>query len=102
MSFIPIYLIRLKAKGRIPSIWKDANISALYKNKGDKSETTNYRPVSLNYRPVSLTCLPSRICERTVRDTLMNHMYKNKLFTRLSVWVSTLKKLHSSAVGCFG
>ena len=62
------------AEGRIPSIWKDANISALYKNKGDKSETTNYRPVSL-------TCLPSRICEKTVRDTIMNHMYKNKLFT---------------------
>ena len=62
------------AEGRIPSIWKDANISALYKNKGDKSETTNYRPVSL-------TCLPSRICERTVRDTIMNHMYKNNLFT---------------------
>lgn len=61
-------------EGRIPSIWKDANISALYKNKGDKSETTNYRPVSL-------TCLPSRICERTVRDTIMNHMNKNNLFT---------------------
>ena len=71
------------AEGRIPSIWKDANISALYKNKGDKSETTNYRPVSL-------TCLPSRICERTVRDTIMNHNYvKEQTLYRLSVWVST-------------
>ena len=51
------------SEGKIPStcIWKDANITALYKNKGDKSQTTNYRPVSL-------ACLPCRICERTVRD----------------------------------
>ena len=61
-------------EGRIPTIWKDANISALYKNKGDKSKTTNYRPVSL-------TCLPSRICEKKFRDTIMNHMNKNNLFT---------------------
>ena len=61
-------------EGKVPHIWKEANITALYKNKGDKSETTNYRPVSL-------TCLPSRICEKTVRDTIMNHMTVNNLFT---------------------
>ena len=44
-------------EGCVPSLWKDANISALYKNKGEKSETTNYRPVSF-------TCLPSRLCEK--------------------------------------
>ena len=44
-------------KGCVPSLWKEANITALYKNKGEKSETTNYRPVSL-------TCLPRRLCEK--------------------------------------
>ena len=44
------------------------------KNKGDKSDTTNYRPVSL-------TCLPSRLCEKTVRESIMNHMTLNNLFT---------------------
>ena len=52
-------------EGKVPVIWKDANVTVLFKNIGDKSETTNYRPVSL-------TCLPSRICERTVRDKIMN------------------------------
>ena len=41
-------------EGNIPHIWKDANVSALYKNKGDKCEATNYRPVSL-------TCLARRL-----------------------------------------
>ena len=62
------------SEGCIPKLWKDANISALYKNKGDKTDTTNYRPVSL-------TCLPSRLCERTVRDTIMKHMNDNNLFS---------------------
>ena len=61
-------------EGKVPVIWKDANVTVLFKNIGDKSETTNYRPVSL-------TCLPSRICERTVRDKIMNHMCVNNLFT---------------------
>ena len=61
-------------EGCVPTIWKDANISALYKNKGDKSETTNYRPVSL-------TCLPSRLCEKTVRDAIMTHMNGKNMFS---------------------
>ena len=61
-------------EGKVPDIWKEANITALYKNKGDKSDTTNYRPVSL-------TCLPSRLCEKTVRESIMNHMTLNNLFT---------------------
>ena len=84
------------SEGKIPStcIWKDANITALYKNKGDKSQTTNYRPVSL-------TCLPSRICERSVRDaSIMNHMYANNFF--LIVSMGFVVKLHSTTAGCFG
>ena len=27
-------------EGCVPNLWKGANISALYKNKGEKSETT--------------------------------------------------------------
>ena len=45
-------------EGKVPDIWKEANITALYKNKGDKNDTTNHRPVSL-------TCLQSRLCEKS-------------------------------------
>ena len=34
-----------------------------------------------NYRPVILTCLPSRLCEKTVRDKIMKHMNDNNLFS---------------------
>ena len=61
-------------EGKVPDIWKDANVSALYKNKGDKCEPTNYRPVSL-------TCLPCRLCEKTVRKVIMEHMNENNLFS---------------------
>ena len=45
------------------------------KNKGNKSETTHYS------RPVSLTCLPRRLCEKTVRDAIMTHMNKHIIFS---------------------
>ena len=33
--------------GKIPQIWKDANIIPVYKNKGCKHSCANYRPISL-------------------------------------------------------
>ena len=57
----------------MPSIWKDANVSSIYKNKGDKSDCGNYRPVSL-------TCLPCRMSEKFIREVMMAHMNTNKLF----------------------
>ena len=69
-------------ESRIPMIWKDANVSAVYKIKADKSETTKYRPASL-------TCLSSRLWEKTVRDTIMNHMNENSLFLTASMDLDT-------------
>ena len=65
-------------EGKVPDIWKEANITALYKNKGDKSGTANYRPVSL-------TCLPSRHCEKTVRGSLINYMTLNNYLLTASL-----------------
>ena len=63
--------------GEVPKIWKDAYVSSIYKNKGDKSECGNYRPVSL-------TCIPCRMPEKFVRKVMMDHMNSNKLFSIFS------------------
>ena len=39
----------------IPALWKEANVSALFKNKGVRTDPSNYRPVSL-------TCIPCKLC----------------------------------------
>lgn len=72
----PMYEIFKKSyeEGEVPKIWKDANVSSIFKNKGSKSSATNYRPVSL-------TCVPCRLAEKCVRDTIMTLMNSNKLFS---------------------
>ena len=61
-------------EGTLPEVWKDAHVTALYKNKGEKSDT-------YNYRPVLLTSVPCRLCEKTVRDVIIKHMTDNNLFS---------------------
>ena len=51
--------------GIIPEMWLNANITAIYK-KGDKLEPSNYRPISL-------TSVVSKIMEKILRDTIINH-----------------------------
>jgi len=58
---------------QIPTIWKCANISPIYK-KGRKDKVNNYRPVSL-------TCILCKVMESIVRDKVVAHFVKNKLFT---------------------
>ena len=58
---------------RLPTIWKHANITAIYK-KGDKSDPNNYRPISLT----SIAC---KIMESIVRNYLMNHLISNNLLS---------------------
>ena len=60
-------------KGLVPKLWKEGNITALFK-KGDKTEPGNYRPVSLT----SVIC---KTMEKLVRETIVKHMSANKLFS---------------------
>ena len=50
----------------IPSQWKLANVTALFK-KGDPNSCKNYRPISL-------TCVASRICESIIADKIKEHI----------------------------
>ena len=52
-------------QGKLPNIWKDANVSPAFK-KGDKSEPSNYRPISL-------TCALCKVLEHIVASSLSRH-----------------------------
>ena len=59
--------------GKVPTDWKKAQISAIYKKGG----TT----LAGNYRPVSLTSIISKVMETLVRNHIMNYMFDNSLFS---------------------
>ena len=53
--------------------WKDAILTAIYK-KGERN-------LPKNYRPISLTSIISKLIESFIRDAMLAHMVKYKLFT---------------------
>jgi len=57
----------------LPSDWKYANITPTYK-KGLRSDSGNYRPVSLT----SIVC---KLMESIIRDNVVTHFKLNHLFT---------------------
>ena len=57
--------------GIIPEEWKLANVTPIFK-KGNKSQASNYRPISLT----SVVC---KMLETLIRDKLVNHLEENKL-----------------------
>ena len=58
--------------GKIPDIWKEANVSPIYK-KGEKSDPSNYRPISL-------TCVLCKILEHIVASSLVKHFTELDIF----------------------
>ena len=82
--------------GVVPIDWKDAGITPLFK-KGKKSD-------SQNYRPISLTCLVCKIMESIIKHGILNHLNQFSLirdsqhgFTKhrscLTIYLSSWKKL---------
>ena len=68
-----IYNLSLKT-GCVPSDFKLARVTPIYKGKGDKSELGNYRPISV---------VPhlAKILERAVKNQIMNFFNTNNLLT---------------------
>ena len=58
--------------GSFPDIWKTSHVTAIFKNKGLKSDKANYRPISL---------LPtlSKVCESIVHKRLLDHCTENDI-----------------------
>ena len=59
--------------GYLPHDWRSANITPIYK-KGDRSDPSNYRPVSL-------TSIPSKILEHVTYRHLMTHLEDNAILS---------------------
>ena len=57
--------------GKVPSDWKQANITAIYK-KGNKQDPANYRPVSLT----SVSC---KVLEHIVYRQIMDHLDRHDI-----------------------
>ena len=71
----PLYIIFCKSvnEGTVPDEWKKAIVSPIFK-KGKKTCPGNYRPVSLT----SVVC---KILESIIRDSFMEYLMENNLFT---------------------
>ena len=71
---LPISIIfkRSLEEGCIPDEWRKAKVAPIYKNKGSRSSTNNYRPVSL-------TSVLSKMMETIVRGKMIAHLQDNHL-----------------------
>jgi hypothetical protein len=71
---IPLVLIfqRSLETGQVPEQWKEANVTAIYKRKGQRCDPGNYRPVSI-------TSQVGKLFERIIRDYLVKFLEENKL-----------------------
>src|SRR6266516_733408 len=59
--------------GDIPADWKMANVTPIFK-KGSKKDMGNYRPVSL-------TCQACKICEKILKEEIVNFLEINNRLT---------------------
>ena len=64
--------------GQLPSDWKKAQVCPLFK-KGDKTEPSNYRPISL-------TCILCKVMEHIIASNLSTHLNKHNILYELQHW----------------
>ena len=72
----PLYLIfQLSIKlGKIPTAWKLANVSAIYKNIGSKH-------CPEHFRPISLTSIACKILESIIREAILAYIKDNSILS---------------------
>ena len=57
----------------LPNICKTTNVSSIFK-KGDRSDPSNYRPISL-------TCVACKIMESIIKDVVITHLLENNILS---------------------
>jgi hypothetical protein len=68
---LSIFIGNLLKRVVVPSEWKRANVTPIYK-KGP-------RELSCNYRPVSLTSYICKVLESIIRDSMVDYLHKYNL-----------------------
>ena len=61
--------------GQVPSQWKMANISAIFKGKGDNQDPSNYRPISIT------SCI-GKMLEKIIFKYLYNYLDSFQILTK--------------------
>ena len=61
-------------EGIVPNDWRNAEVVAIYKNKGARTKPNNYRPVSL-------TCILCKVLESIVRDSVVSYFKDCSLYS---------------------
>ena len=61
--------------GKVPSIWKEANVTAIHK-KNDPSDAANYRPISL-------LSTVGKVLEKLVHKNIFNFLRDHDVITSL-------------------
>ena len=72
-NFLEIIFKCSLSTAEIPDDWRMANITPLYK-KGNKSDPSNYRPVSL-------TSIPCKLLEHIIKSSVYRHLEQHNLIT---------------------
>ena len=70
---LTIVFNRMLQTGRVPEIWKQANVSAVFR------KCQRYDPA--NYRPVSLTCLCCKMLEHSITSSIMKHVCHHQILS---------------------
>jgi hypothetical protein len=60
--------------GHVPSDWKSANVTAIYKGKGESCDPSNYRPISV------ANCF-EKILEQIIFKNLYNYVTRNRILS---------------------
>jgi hypothetical protein len=93
---IPLHAIFLKSfeTSVVPSEWRTATVTPVFKGKGNRSEPSSYRPISL-------TCVASKIMEKIVKEYISDHLADNNLITPHQHGFLRNKSTETQLLECF-
>ena len=72
---LTLLLNRSLQLGQVPQQWKMANVSVIFKNKGNNNDPTNYRPITIT------SCL-GKILEKNIFKYLYNYIQVHEILTK--------------------